>query len=90
MPNFNKNKPYKYCPTPPPSGLIHILEINNIHNTECFLSTCDDIPPSQHLSTIEDPPPYPQNMDKGPAIKKFMLLVVIIGARDIFRNFLIL
>ena len=55
VPKLNK-KPYPPCPTPP--GLIHILEINNIHNKEFFLSTCDDLPPSQRLSTFVDNLPF--------------------------------
>ena len=38
VPEFNKKKPYPHCPTLP-LRLIHILEINNIHN-KFFLSTC--------------------------------------------------
>ena len=64
-PKFNK-KNLIHVVRPPTPGLIHILEINNIHNEDFFLSTCDN-PPFQRLSTFEDlPPPYLQYVDNLP------------------------
>ena len=58
VPKFNK-KPYPHVLTPP--GLSTFWKINNIHNKEYFLSTCEDPLPPPNAYPHSRTPPYPQN-----------------------------
>ena len=54
-------KPYSHC-LAPLSGVIHILEINNIHKKDFLKSTFDDPAPLPTLIYIRGAPPLIHKM----------------------------